>query len=411
MATRIGRLDNLAFTLALVLTAGCAGSLHTQGKSALDRGDAQEARRLLEIASRQRPEDGVRHRDLGLACFQLSDLQCARSELEEADRLGAMDGEGLECLGLACAAARDTARAIRTFARYPEVSFLSPHRRAMVSHLRDLVRSNLTTRDIVSDTDVSPNTVAVVRLSSNVQTKSLEPLSAGMTEWLVGDLYCVDDLTVLERLRIDAVLRELQLAGSEEVDPASAPRLGELLGARRLVTGALTELPNERLRIDLYAFDTRGLEREVRVAAEGRLLDFFMLEKELVFRLLDQLQIPLSPYERAKIERVPTQSLASFLAYSEGLEQLWSGDDAGADAAFREALSIDPGWEATDARDEDAWDSREETADRLDGDGWSTDPVDARLPAPEVDEGIPGPPDVPPPPSGTSRGATLSPGR
>src|SRR5688500_6092548 len=64
-------------------------------------------------------------------------------------------------------------------------------------------------------------------------------LAYGLADLLITDLSRSAALTVVDRLRADAVLRELRLAESGRVDSATAPRVGRLVGARRLVVGTV----------------------------------------------------------------------------------------------------------------------------------------------------------------------------
>src|SRR5204863_174871 len=67
----------------------------------------------------------------------------------------------------------------------------------------------------------------------------LTPLGFGLAELLVTDLSVSSQLQMLDRLRIDAILRELALVDSGVTDPRAAPRVGRLMGARRLLIGSV----------------------------------------------------------------------------------------------------------------------------------------------------------------------------
>jgi hypothetical protein len=85
-----------------------------------------------------------------------------------------------------------------------------------------------------------------------------------------------------------------------------------------------------------------GGEVTGEVSASGELGDLFRVEKELVFDLVEALDIDLSPAERDAIETVPTQNLQAFLLYSRGLEQEDAGAFSEAAQLYGRAAQIDP---------------------------------------------------------------------
>ncbi|HZI44674.1 MAG TPA: CsgG/HfaB family protein, partial [Ilumatobacter sp.] len=68
---------------------------------------------------------------------------------------------------------------------------------------------------------------------------ALAPLAYALADLLMTDLARSAQLRIVDRLRLDALLREVRLVEAGRVDTATAPRVGRLVGARRLVIGAL----------------------------------------------------------------------------------------------------------------------------------------------------------------------------
>jgi hypothetical protein len=68
---------------------------------------------------------------------------------------------------------------------------------------------------------------------------------------------------------------------------------------------------------------------------------FFALEKQLVFAIIDNLGISLSAEERDAIAKVPTESYLAFLAYSRGLDYQSRGMSQAAKQEFQKATEID----------------------------------------------------------------------
>jgi len=171
----------------------------------------------------------------------------------------------------------------------------------------------------------------------------LTPLSFALADLITTDLSRSAQLTLVERTRLGDVLRELELAASGRVDSATAPRVGRLVSARRLVLGGLDELPgSDGLRIGVRLADVERGSIDQTIDARAPLADILAAEKELVFRILEALGVTLTPAERAAIQRRATTDLGALLAYGSGLRLEYLGDFRGAAAEFRRAQRLDP---------------------------------------------------------------------
>lgn len=357
--------------------------------------------------------DGNRRAEIGVACYEAHDFDCALRELVAADSAGDLGTRGLWALARTYEAAGDSDKAFATYSRYPEAGYFSGERRRMTRRVRDLLRTRAELIDIASVREIDDRAIAILPLRTTTARHDLAPLGLGLTEWLMTDLFRVRALNVLERVRTAAIAAELSFGGRDGVDPASAPRVGRSLGARRIVGGSVLDLGNERMRIDLFVLDVRSEGREVSVTREGPLHSFFAIEKEIVFALLDELQIELSPREREEIERVPTRSLAAFLAHARGLALEDEGDDGRADEGFQRAEHEGQG--ALDRPPEPLFDAPldpihsllDATLDRVSGDSWPDEGFEGRPDPPEARREIPAPPPPPPPPPPGRAPATL----
>lgn len=172
----------------------------------------------------------------------------------------------------------------------------------------------------------------------------LASLAYGLADLLMTDLAQSAQVQVVERTRLHALLRELHIAESGRVDTATAPRVGKLVGARRLVLGSLVRHTSGELRIDTRIADVSTTEIRPALAANAPLDDILVAEKELAFRLLDALGVTLSPAERAAIEQRPTRNLSALLAYSRAVRDEVHGNYAGAADNYRAATQFDPGF-------------------------------------------------------------------
>ena len=84
---------------------------------------------------------------------------------------------------------------------------------------------------------------------------------------------------------------------------------------------------------------------ETPAAAEkisGSLEEFYQLQKDLVFNLIDVMGLRLSRGEREAIQRIPTKNLPAFMAWCRGLDEEDRGNWQGAQEQFRAAVSAIP---------------------------------------------------------------------
>ncbi len=168
-------------------------------------------------------------------------------------------------------------------------------------------------------------------------------LAYAMADLLVTDLAQSAQLQLVERARLGDVLQEIALAGEGRVDSASAPRVGRLLGAQRLILGTLDTLPTGELRLSARIADVEtGLIAQT-LDARATLSDLLAAEKVIAFRLFDALGVNLSPAERSAVEAArPAASLAALSAYGRGVQAELEGDVRRAYSQYQRAAVLSP---------------------------------------------------------------------
>jgi tetratricopeptide (TPR) repeat protein len=309
--------------------------------------DIQELqRRLIE-----NPSDADALRDLGAIYLRARQFSEANTYLEQAFAYRPDDPKTLFNLGLAneTLARRDTA--LRLYEKFAEVPRSSPYRSLMEGRyewlsrriLRDEVEQ-LALQEPLQTDSTSPRIVAVFPFTYAGADERFEPLSRGLADLVSVDLENVNTLRVVERVRLQALLDELQLAQHQYMDDATAPRLGRLLGAGRLISGQYNVLGRDNLRLDGAYMQIEDASYFQLDSQSDVLRNLFVMEKALVFNLVNQLGIELTPQEREQIEFIPTQNLQAFLAYSRGLQEEDAGAYGLAAGFYRQASQLDPGF-------------------------------------------------------------------
>lgn len=134
--------------------------------------------------------------------------------------------------------------------------------------------------------------LAVLPFEVHTDEATWAQMGDGAADMLVTDLSRGEGVRLVERARIQAVLDELALQQSAFVDPETAKRVGEGLGATAVVVGSVT-VKGEVLRLDARLVDVATGETLLADQAEGPAKDFFTLERTLALRLLRQLDVEL----------------------------------------------------------------------------------------------------------------------
>jgi TolB-like protein len=205
----------------------------------------------------------------------------------------------------------------------------------------------------------SKPTVAVLYFTNSAlgaNNAELQPLSKGLADLLIQSLAANTNIRVVERDRIQAVLDEQKLATDGKLDPASAVRVGKIVGAHHMVTGVyVTELRGGTLRLSARVFNTETSEIEKGdFVVDGKTDAIIPLIEQLGARLNSGLKLPDIPArareEHAaaakKQEKVPFQAV---MLYSRALDEKDHGNKDKAITLFKQAITAFPDYEAPKA--------------------------------------------------------------
>ena len=334
-----------SFILALSLFSfSCSQGLFVGELSDYEDQIAELQARLIEA-----PSDAEALRDLGAIYLQVRQFGPANEYLEQAFALNPNDPKTLFNLGLAneTVSKRDTA--LRLYEKFVDVPRSSPYRRMMEGRyewlsrriLRDQVE-RIASQEPIGGTETSPQVVAVFPFSYQGTDDRYTPLARGLAEMVSVDLANIEEIRVVERIRLQVLLDELELSQSDYVDPSTAPRVGQLLGAGRLVSGSYNVIGKENLRMDGAFLELETSSVEAVNSQSDALRNLFLMQKAFVFNLVDQMGLILTPEEREGIEFIPTQNIQAFLAYSRGLREEDAGAYGMAAGFYRRASRLDP---------------------------------------------------------------------
>ncbi len=188
----------------------------------------------------------------------------------------------------------------------------------------------------------TPNSVAVLYFNNRSGMDTLNPLQKGMAVMLITDLAKVEQLQVVERVRMQALLDEMDLGASGLMDSRTVPAVGKLLGAYFVASGDILKGSGKDLKIASSVLDVPFETLTQQPEAIGPLEQLFKLEKEILFSIVSQLQISLSPAKRAELQKPMSASTTALLALFLGIDHSDKGQYAQAAKMYQQALAEDP---------------------------------------------------------------------
>lgn len=335
--------------LALLLSSCAAPTHYTLGRDALEKENYSKAIGELRLAVKENPQNGVAVRDLGVALFENKSYKNSALILEKALQRLPQDGQTRLYLGRAYEKTGRFDEAIKLYRGYAAARE-PDYRRQIEAQLDQVIQAQLrleARRALANESALAPQSlpeksIAVLNFRNLGGNAGFDPLAKGLADMVITDLSQVKSLTVVERSRMQTLMEEMGLSQTGLVDEQTAPRVGQLLGAKKILHGSFLDLAGGRLRLDANLADATAPVAQPVGETSGELARFFRVEKNLVFKVIDELGLRLTEAEEKAILTIPTENLLAFLAYSRGLDASDRGDFAGAEKEFQQALNLDP---------------------------------------------------------------------
>jgi tetratricopeptide (TPR) repeat protein len=193
------------------------------------------------------------------------------------------------------------------------------------------------------DGPINGNAIAVTSFS-NMGSENLGPLGKGMAAMLITDLSRIPDLQVVDRIKLHALLQEMDLGTSGLVDIKTAPKVGRLLKAKHVTSGTMADLEQDDLMIASAVVDTGKSTRISSQEARGVLKQFYNMEKEIACQIVEDLgkDCKAAP---AGFNKIHTRSLPALVLYARGLDHFDEENYDKARKMFEKAIEEDPQFE------------------------------------------------------------------
>jgi len=192
--------------------------------------------------------------------------------------------------------------------------------------------------------NILPNSYAILYYNDLSPEKGLRAVQKSLAAMIITDLAKSGQVKVIERIRMDSLLDEIELSQTGIVDVDSAPRAGKLLRAENMVVGTLSTLLRDLLVNSSIADSVEGRVL-FSFPKKDRLENFFILEKEIVKAILNKKNIILSPEISKDVYAYHTQNFDAFLYFGQCLDAQDLGNWATSKSLCLKALELDPKFE------------------------------------------------------------------
>lgn len=189
----------------------------------------------------------------------------------------------------------------------------------------------------------SSRRLAVLYFDNTTEFSELDLVQKGLTLMLITDLSKVPHIELVERVKLQALVEELELSVSGLVGKKTAPRVGKLLGAGLLVGGKIVKEQDNmfRLQSDLLGVaDERVLGTP---SAKGMLVaELFRMEKDLLFEIVELLRIEMTPRLQERLKEPLSANLGALMDLFRGLHHADNQRYDKAAEALGDAVGKDP---------------------------------------------------------------------
>jgi len=149
--------------------------------------------------------------------------------------------------------------------------------------------------------DKNAKRLAILYFDNSGGEQSMEKLKKGLADMLITDLSNIRMLNIVERDKLESLLKEQKLSNTKEFDPSTAARLGKLLGAEIILTGGYFELMGS-MRIDARFIDVETGKILKSDGVDGEASSFFRIQKQLAWKIIRNMDTKLTDEEKKELE-------------------------------------------------------------------------------------------------------------
>lgn len=177
--------------------------------------------------------------------------------------------------------------------------------------------------------------------------EDFDAMRVGLQAMITTELARNPGARVIDRSALKAILEEQDLGASGRVDPATAARVGRLVGARYMVLGSFIDFYGD-VRIDTRIVDVETSEVVKAEAVRDERSNLFDIVTEAADKIMADVELPPLPTSARQSRQAPPDDALNY--YMRGLLAADLGNNDKARELFSQALDVFP--EYTEASEE-----------------------------------------------------------
>jgi len=179
--------------------------------------------------------------------------------------------------------------------------------------------------------------IAVLPFQNLSDEKENAYFADGMQDDILTNLSKIGDLKVISRTSVMSYRGE---------GTRNAREIGKALGVATLLEGSVRRIGN-RVRVNVQLINANNDEHIWAEDYDRDLTDVFAIQTDLAQKIVDTLQAKLSPNEKARLDRRPTQNPDAYLLFVQAHDYASRADmfrdtSLKAEPLFEQAIKLDP---------------------------------------------------------------------
>jgi TolB-like protein len=289
----------------------------------------------LREAVRKEPNDAVVQRELGLAYLGLADAALAESHLDKAAELDKQDRVAWRFLALTRERLGWQVRAGETWGTLLEAFPRDRLSRAFITHVARYKtnQSSLTQeaaqnrieaqreKGLLDNRDL-PRPILVLPFAGPEVYPEYDLMGRTLSRALAADLARMDLLWVIGPDEAQRGMKHRGLVWDPEDVAGSTQRIGTAFGAGLVVRGTLRKGFEDEIRADVVVVDPDPSTLLLDSKTQGTVEKFFVLEREVLEKVLATMGILPSENERARFGQFATLDASALGEYLDGVGAL-----------------------------------------------------------------------------------------
>ena len=183
--------------------------------------------------------------------------------------------------------------------------------------------------------------IAVLPFQNLSDQKENAYFADGMQDDILTNLSKIGDLKVISRMSV------MSYRGN---GTRSAREIGKTLGVATLLEGSVRRIGN-RVRVNVQLINANNDEHIWAEDYDRDLTDVFAIQTDLAQKIASALQAKLSPSEKARLDRRPTENPDAYLLFIQAEQyanrpDMFSDDSRKAEQLLEQAIKLDPNFAA-----------------------------------------------------------------